>query len=246
MTAQFNETIRSGRPGQSIGGYTVGKNILQFQQGVEYDGQINNENKPTAFITDHVIRFGVMERVELSTLFDYHKDTFTIKDSIFSYHGINNFHIGFRVNISEQQGILPTTAFQMRLKMPGVSNNFGANNLAPVMTFVANWNLSKKLTLGTNWIYTTNGNDPIVTGKYVINLGFPISNKLSGFIENYGQLRKDVFETRFDAGFAYIATKNIQLDASAGYGKNNELQDYFVSLGISWRVNFNKSIKQNQ
>ncbi|MDO9001278.1 MAG: transporter [Bacteroidota bacterium] len=238
--AQYSETIRTGRPGQSIGAFTVGKNLLQFQQGVEYNSEINSGINPKSIITNNVIRFGIKETIEISALLDYQKNSFTISDTVRSYSGLSNLHLGFRVHLTNQKGVLPTTGFQMRLKMPSISKEYGNEYVAPVMIFVANWSLPKNLSLGTNWILSYNGNNQIPTGKYVVNFGFPIFGKLSGFVENYGQLNKDRFETRFDGGFAYLANNNIQFDLSAGYGDNYATKDYFVSGGISWRLNFNK------
>lgn len=36
LSAQFNPTIRTGRPGQSIGPYTVGREVFQVQTGMGY------------------------------------------------------------------------------------------------------------------------------------------------------------------------------------------------------------------
>lgn len=240
--AQFNETIRTGRPGQAIGAFTVGKNILQFQQGLDYYSLANIKYPPRGFVSNNVVRFGILETFELSALVDYQYEQ-TKTDSIaISRTGLSNLHFGFRVHINDQNGWIPTTGFQMRLKIPQVSKDFGANQLATVMVFVANWALPKNMSLATNWILSYNGNDHYPTGKYVINFGFPIYKKWSGFFENYGQINQSIFQTRFDGGFAYLVNNNLQLDLSAGYGNNLNIQDYFVSTGISWRItNFRKN-----
>jgi hypothetical protein len=106
---------------------------------------------------------------------------------------------------------------------------------------VANWNLPKNMSIASNWILSYNGNDANPTGKYVLNFGFPIYQKLSGFIESYGQINNNIFQTRFDTGFAYLVNNNFQLDISSGFGNNQNVTDYFISTGISWRVlNFRK------
>lgn len=239
---QFSETIRTGRPGQAIGAFTVGKNILQFQQGLDYYSFADTKYPPIGFLSNNVVRFGILETVELSALFDYQYENTKFDTNSISLSGISNLHLGFRVHLNDQKRWIPTTGFQMRLKMPNISNDFGSNQLAAVMVFVANWSLPKSMSLGTNWILNYNGNDHFPTGKYVINFGFPIYKKWTGFIENYGQVRQNVFQTRFDGGFAYLINNNIQLDLSTGYGNNQNVQDYFVSTGVSWRItNFRKN-----
>ncbi len=234
--SQFSETIRTGRPGQAIGAFTVGKKVLQFQQGFDYYSLADATYPPRGFVFNNVIRFGILETVELSALIDYQYEHTRFDTFSSVLNGVSNLHFGFRVHINDQKKWIPTTGFQMRLKVPKVSNDFVTSHVAPVMVFVANWALPRNMSIATNWILSFSGNDPHPTGKYVINFGFPIYKKWSGFIENYGQLRQSVFQTRIDGGFAYLIHNNIQLDLSAGYGNNQNVQDYFVSTGISWRI----------
>jgi hypothetical protein len=244
LNAQYNKTIRTGRPGQAIGPYTVGKNILQFQQGLEYDN--NNINQTNySYVTNQVMRFGITETIELGVLLDYRSDTHSLNDTLYSSKGLSVVQVGFRVHLSDQKGILPTSGFQARLKMPDVSKPYGASFLAPILIYVAVWKLPKSTSLVSNYSLTYNGYDALPTGKYVLNFGFPIHKNLSGFLENYGQYRGDTFETRFDGGFAWLLNNNVQFDLSAGYGVNL-ITDYFISGGISWRLNLNKTTSQQQ
>ena len=104
------------------------------------------------------------------------------------------------------------------------------------MIFVANWALPKDISLATNWILDYNGNDSKPTGKCVINLGFPIHKKLSGFLGNYGQVYQSTFQTRFEGGFAFLVNNDFAIDLSSGFGKNQGIMDYFVSAGVSYRI----------
>lgn len=45
-----------------------------------------------------------------------------------------------------------------------------------------------------------------------------------------------IFDTRFDGGFAYLCNNDLQLDVLAGAGNNDDVSDYFVSVGVSWRT----------
>lgn len=239
--SQYNETIRTGRPGQAIGAFSVGKNILQFQQGIDVYSFDNAEYKPFGIVSNNIIRFGIIEKIEISALIDYQYDQQKYDNETTFQSGLSNFHLGLRIHLNNQKGWVPATAFQMRLKFPKISKDYGSNNFAPIGVFVANWNLPKNMSIASNWILSYNGNDANPTGKYVLNFGFPIYQKLSGFIENYGQINNNIFQTRFDTGFAYLVNNNFQLDISSGFGNNQNVTDYFISTGISWRVlNFRK------
>jgi len=239
--AQFGESIRTGRPGQAIGAFTVGKNVIQLQQGLDFHSLIDTDFPPNTYLSHNVIRFGISETVELSALIEYQNVNSKTDSSTLTLNGLSNMHFGFRVHLNNQKGWIPTTGFQMRLKLPGISSDFGTNSVASIMVFVANWRLPKNMRFGTNWVLSYSGNDPSATGKYVLNFGFPLYKNWSGFVENYGQIRETKFQTRFDGGLAYMVNKDVQLDLSAGYGNNQNVQDYFVSTGVSYRfLNFRK------
>lgn len=244
LKAQYNKTIRTGRPGQAIGPFTVGKNILQFQQGLEYDNN-NTDQTNSSYMTNHVVRIGITEIIELSALLNYRSDKYSLNDTLYSSSGLSVIQIGFRVHLSDQKGLRPASGFQARLKMPDVSKTYGAPFIAPILIYVAVWKLPKSTSIISNYILTYNGYNALPTGKYVLNFGFPIHKNLSGFVENYGQYRGDTFETRFDGGLAWLLNNNVQFDLSAGYGVNS-VTDYFISGGISWRLNLNKASTNEQ
>ncbi len=72
VQAQFYETIRSARPGQSIGASTMGKNIFQLQSGVDYFGyeKINTGIKGNGYFTNTALRFGLTEMFEVGAFFE--------------------------------------------------------------------------------------------------------------------------------------------------------------------------------
>lgn len=235
---QYNETIRSGRPGQSIGPFTVGKSILQIQSGIDFQ---SFENKDFAlsgngFVHNTVIRYGILERLEISGLFDYRGETVKTNGSETDASGLSAFDLGGRYQIFEGHGAIPTIGFQMRLRLPVLSEDYKIDRVAPRFIFVTSQKLSDIFTLTTNWGGSWNGNNSIGTGFYVINLSFPITDKLGGFVENYGDLTDGDFDSRFDAGLAYLSNKDFQWDILGGMGNNDGVSDYFVSMGVSWRT----------
>lgn len=117
---QFNETIRTGRPGQATGAFTVGKNILQFQQGLDYYSFADTKFPPRGFVSNNVVRFGILETVELSALIDYQYENTKFDTNSVSLSGLSNLHFGFRLHINDKKELIPTTGFQMRLKIPKV------------------------------------------------------------------------------------------------------------------------------
>lgn len=238
LCAQYNPTIRTARPGQSIGPFTVGKNIFQVQTGVDVFGAKNESigSELSGVLHNTVIRFGLAERFEVSTLVNYTNATTTLNRSEMETSGLDALDVGARYEIIPGRGAIPNVGFQVRVRLPVLSEDYQIDNLAPRFVLVTAQPLSKTFTLFTNWGGAWNGIDGTFTGSYTVNIAFPITDKLGSYVENYGQVQKGVFETRGDTGFGYLLTNNCQLDTYGGFGNNHGVKDWFLSLGVSIRT----------
>lgn len=236
--AQFYETIRSARPGQSIGASTVGKNIFQLQSGVDYSGyeNTNTGKKSNALLTNTGLRFGLTEMFEVGASFEYKTESVTENNIANHHYGLSNMVIGIRHQISIGEGIVPGIGFQFRLRLPVMSDYYQIDHIAPSFVFVTSQQLSQSITLITNLGSSWNGIDATPTGLYTINLSGALTKSFGIFVENYGSLTSGIFETRMDTGMAWLVTNNLQLDVLGGWGNNHGLKDYFISTGVSWRI----------
>lgn len=235
---QYNETIRSGRPGQSIGPFTVGKGILQIQSGIDFFGMENKDvgYSGNGYVYNTVVRYGIFERLEISGLFDYKNEVFKSSGSETEATGLSAFDLGGRYHLYEGSGAIPALGFQMRLRLPLLTGDYKVDNIAPRFALVTGQKLSDVFTLTTNWGGSWSGNNSVGTAFYVVNISFPIAGKWGGFVENYGDVTDGDYDSRFDAGVAYLSNNDLQLDLLGGLGKNDGVSDYFVSLGFSWRT----------
>jgi len=235
---QYWETIRSGRPGQSIGPFTVGKNILQIQSGMDVFGFENNTAnvKGDGFLNNTVVRYGIGERFEISALADFRFETINSGGTETDLSGLAAFDVGGRYHIYSGQDLVPSVGFQLRFRLPVLSEDYKIDDVAPRFVIITNQQLSETFTLFTNWGASWNGVNSTATGFYTINLAFPISGKLGGFIENYGSITDGNFDSRFDAGLAFLVNNDLQLDLLGGPGRNDGVKDYFISVGVSWRT----------
>lgn len=233
---QYNETIRSGRPGQSIGPFTVGKGIFQIQTGMDVFGYKTPSFESDGFLNNTVLRYGIAERWEISALADYKVETWKSGGLENDLNGLAAFDIGGRYHVYSGEGLIPSIGFQLRFRLPVLSEDYEIDDVAPRFIIATNQKLSETFTLFTNWGGSWNGVNSTGTGFYTINLAFPIAGKLGGFVENYGSLTDGDFDTRFDAGFSYLVNNDLQLDILGGPGSNDGEKDFFVSIGLSWRT----------
>lgn len=236
VTAQFNETIRTGRPGQAIGAFTVGTNIFQIQSGFDYFGSKTDGFKNAGFLNNTVLRYGLTEPFEISALLEYKTETITQNDSKTTLNGLSAVDVGMRYHIYTGEGLIPNIGFQFRLRLPGLSEDFKVDDVAPRFIVVTSQRLSETFTLITNWGAAWTGNSSSPVGTYVINLSFPFNDKLGAFVETFGVYGQERFLVNFDTGLAWLLTPDLQLDLYGGYGNNYGLSNFFISTGVSWRT----------
>ena len=266
---QYSETIVTGRPGQSIVANTVGKGILQLQQGFIFSsakspGSVLNSTGVYVIsdqvfqyndiiTTENVIRYGITERFELNSAINYnwednHGDDGVIvsgKDGGY----LGTLDIGGRLNIIEQENFVPTMALQARLGM-GQSYSEGDFEITDVeITAAFAWQIAENHGITVNLIPIFTLNDLYNRYNYTLAYSFSFLDRWSVFVENYGGLSTPqqtdaFFTTYFDGGVAFLLNDNVQIDVLGGYGKNEYLnmneKTYFVSAGISWRLKTTK------
>ncbi|MEM7110167.1 MAG: transporter [Bacteroidota bacterium] len=237
--AQYSETIRTARPGQAVGPFTTGKYVFQVQSGVTYsefdDNDLNVEGHSTDFF--NVLRYGLLEDFELRATFNFNSSTTDFDDNISAeLGGLSLLNLSVRYNIVSGEGYKPSFGFQTDVALNVVDEDYNAEDLAPRIMLIHSQNISKTFGLTTNWSLNWNGNDNSTSGNYVINISFPLSDRLGSFIENYGTISNGNLTTRWDTGLGYFLNNDLMLDCSAGYGKNDGLSDWFIDAGISWRA----------
>jgi hypothetical protein len=71
LFGQFNETIRTDRPGQSIGAYSAGKGFFQIQSGFDFFDYNNSVSRGNGLLSNTVIRYGLTEPFEVSAMIEY-------------------------------------------------------------------------------------------------------------------------------------------------------------------------------
>lgn len=234
LTAQFSETIRSGRPGQSIGPFAVGPRVLQVQSGFNHAEMRDGNSRGQISDFETVIRYGITNDLEISSLSNVSMQRFASPDSTLS--GLDKNHFGLRYHIMDCRGWIPGIGFQYRVKLPALSSDFRPTSYGSVFTLVTQNEIGKRFVLVTNSGLDWNGNDANPTAFYVLNFSWAIGERWSLFVENYGNAVKGDFDTFFDGGLAFLVSNNLQLDLWGGAASNDGTLSYFVNSGISFRL----------
>lgn len=225
---QFNETIRTGRPGQGTGSNAVGKNVLQMQTGFDknYCKDYHSNNLNTN------IRFGLLERVELNSAWAYQNESLLLENR----NGLTLSSIGLRLHLVDPLKKRPSIGLQLTTRLPIKTGDYSADEFGLKALVSITKSISKKSSLLFNLVYLQPNNNQSEYWSYVFNYGFNISEKWGVFIENYTNFTKYHFDNYWDTGFSYLVNNNLLLDLHGGTSLNKKYSDFFVSIGFSGRI----------
>lgn len=236
LFGQFNENIQSGRPGQAIGAHTVGIKVIQIQSGISFNKVVEESDEFKSFVENNVLRVGLFEKFELRGVINWESDKMQINGKDNNLKGISNTEIGGRINILESDGSKPAIGLQGSILLKVQSEDFKREKLGSNFILVTENSLTDWLSLTTNWGVTWNGNNSGPESLYVLNFSFGISEKLGGFCELYGSFND--FKVNYDTGFSLLVNKDLQFDFSGGWQGENNVSDWFLDFGVSWRWNW--------
>ncbi|NJN42359.1 MAG: transporter [Flammeovirgaceae bacterium] len=242
--AQYNETIRADRPGISITPFTPGKGVLQIQSGFDYakSKEKSTSDQTEVFLNSTQFRYGFMEKLEFNSYWVYQSNTMVENSFESKADGFSEISLGLRYLMIQGRGARPSVSTQVGFNLPVLSEDFAISNAAPRILLATTQNLTRSLTMTTNWSLIWKGNgDNQPNFIHTLNFAFPLSDKVGAFIEYYGIYVNNVapvsspYEPRVDGGVGWLLTRNLQLDLHGGIGSSHGTSDFFISTGVSWK-----------
>jgi hypothetical protein len=159
--------------------------------------------------------------------------------------GFTPMAVGLKTALSEERGILPEAAFIFMLGIPGTgAAAFDLEHFAPEARLACSHTLTETFSLGYNAGVALNGSLTNYSGLYSIALGASLTETLGTYVELYGDLDPNTTPVhRFDGGFTWRATPDLQFDLSAGYTLTTPYRsfprdesEYYLAAGCSWRM----------
>lgn len=235
---QYYETVNTDRPGQAFTPFTVGKGAFQVESGLVYIGSkdSNRNIRNNSLGLTGFFKHGLSETFELNYGITVLNQAIRTDTDDKTDAGVQGINLGGRFNIKSGEGNKPSYGFLFTLLFNNFAHPaFRSEHVAPLFLFLYKQSVSDRVSLTGNLGMSWNGDTPDPQANYVVNLGFTLSDDLSVFVENYGWIRNEDFDSHFDGGISYLVSNNLQLDISGGYGKNNGISDFFAATGISIR-----------
>jgi hypothetical protein len=267
--AQFTDVINSNRPGESMGAFSVGKNVIQAEAGVKAfkaDHKVLNYDD-RGFTFDIAARGGLLfEELELIVETQFQFDQYTSGGLQTNRNGLGNTTFGAKYLFydpykerPEKPNIYSWKAnhkFNWKKFIPALSGYVGANytannnykipgesSLSPKVILIAQNQFDGALVLVTNIIADKIGSKNSSFG-YIITLTKGFNEKWAGFIEQKG-IKGDYYSDGIATlGATYLLDKDMQIDASISKNFKNSPDLIYGGIGFSWR--FDKKHKDQE
>lgn len=219
------------RPDQTESANIVEKGHVQVELGTlferdEFDSNLNS--------VATLFRLGLTSKLELRFGLDQQWLYPTIGEE--NYTGLAPVALGFKLALSEEDCWRPKLALLTTFSIPFSDYTLQSAYSGIDMRLLGEHTFSEKSGLGWNLGVAWNGDDAFATGWYSIAYGRELLPFLGFFAEIFGEFgpAPDMFSC--DAGFTIPLKENLQLDLYGGTGLNDAASDYFIGLGLSFRL----------
>ena len=232
ITTIIKSQIITDRPDQTESSMTVKSGDLQIETGflIGFEGEgFFSERRILA--PTSLFRYGIFEGVEIRFLSQYE----TIKNDFLSIQGISDIEIGTKIQIRNRETENTKIAFLSHVILPRGTGELTNGEVRIINKIALSHQLGKNIGIGYNLGYNYLGENVKDDITYALSLGIGIDDKVGIYIEPYGELSlEEEFNLNFDAGFTYLANRNLQFDFSFGTGLNQRMN--YISLGCSWLI----------
>lgn len=245
QTENPEPVINTDRPGASDASRTVPQGYLHIESGFLFSKESINATQEQQLINynNTLIRYGLFKGLELrmnqsvlsSRILENGQEI-----GVGWQNGLAPLMLGLKVNLTEENGLLPETAIVAEVNLPKGEGNFTQEN------YIYRFNLSALNHLNSDWLLVYNLGifqsfaDESTEFNYTLRSSYTI-NKYTPFIEFYGTRTKNTTPLNYvNAGVSYLVNNHFQLDVHAGidivslYNSTLEYNQSFVSIGIGY------------
>ena len=219
------------RPGASTGPAVVGKNVIQWEQGVQYDG---DGGRGQFTFSNTLFRYGLFKGVELRLS----GDGFIYNDSEKWRPAFSGLTIGTKIACFEGKDAIPAVSLLANLALPKTgSEGFVVERLAPSVYLLFENPVNDWLSIGYNVGAEWDGATTTPSAFVALCLGFSINERLGCFAESYNNFARYGNFYGLDFGFNYMVSERVQLDLAANIDARNPIECWSVSAGFAWQIN---------
>jgi hypothetical protein len=219
------------RPDQTESATVVLRGMAQVEAGYLFSsaGDVDRYEAPIT-----LVRVGLGGRTEL-------RIGHTGIGWIGKRHGTGDSNLGVKVNLIERaEAGWPELAILGGMSLPTGDDGFSSDGIDPSFLALFSYELSPKLSLGTNigasWESSSEKSTRDAAIVYSLALSGELTDRMGTFLELFGDRQTTGTSASVDGGLTFLLTNLIQLDVYVGRGLRGLTDDLFLGTGLSFRV----------
>lgn len=235
------DVINSNRPGFSVSPYNVGKGNFQIESGLMGYSELLGINGINGSIKsiglDVSLRYAFNNKIEVYSGFYTRQNWYDVESIISSKFSILPIKLGASYRINEGEEFIPTMAVRGEISYYEKYNENSKTDLS--LAFATQHELARNWVFITNWkvnrVFTDTGLGAI------LGITNTITQDWSWFVEYFARYSNSIFDNFANVGMAYLLNDDIQLDVFGGSNLDINKTTYYLSVGISWRLDRDKN-----
>ncbi len=250
--APLDEAIETDRPDFTESTSAVPLGHVQFELGYTF----TYDRRGAARVKHHVLpeglmRLGVLERSELrigwegysfeETLVRRRNDAgrrVWMKDHD---DGGTDLAIGLKQELWEQDAAIPAFSVIAEISAPTGAAGKTSGDVDPAVKLLYAWDLNERLSVGGNLNFAVPTEE---TGRFFqtsasLAAGYALTDWMSVYGEYFGFYpngRNADAAHYLNGGFTFPVHDNFQIDLRAGFGLNEEADNFFTGIGFAFRI----------
>jgi len=264
--SQYTEVINSKRPGFTESPYSIGTKVYQVESGLfyQYNDRPDLFTKQQSFGTNLFLRSGLIwEKFEVNANFTYQKDE--VLDNIvlgttYPISGFSQFTVGAKYLFYmpkyknpakeirswkkkfafDKKRLIPAVGLYIGLNTNLLGKDYKASSLSPKAAILLQNDFSDYLIWVNNIVGDYLTDSELRTFGYISTLSYSMTDRFSIFGETQGMFTRYTKEFHFGGGFAYLPSRNIQIDIFARHEIELDYLNLYGGIGFSWRLDNHK------
>lgn len=237
LRAQFAQRIRTARPSVTMGTYTIGKNVLQWQSGLRWQDLQADQLHHNTFQYKNVIRWGFLEQWEMSGVINYQRDWEEATPQASLRQGVRRVRFGLRHHLFEKAGFIKAAAIQGRLWLPVAQKEDQQEQLGGRIMASVSYRLIGQLQLITNGGWRWTGQTPSeAISFFSLRCSHPLSRKLTLVVDYFSGFQ--AFEPDYAIGIGYFINSSWKLDIAVGSLGESLTNHRYLEVGWATRIDW--------
>jgi hypothetical protein len=211
---------------------------------VERDRNLNTRERTLS--TPTLLRYGAGDNWELRLETDGRtvaRSTDLATGARSTTAGYADTSLGLKWHLLDDAGNVPSVGVLLHADLASGSRELRGSGVRPSLRLVAEWELPQELSLGVMpgvGVEKDDGGKRYQYGILGVVLGKSFGERTRGFVElsvpQAARAAHGGTMASFDAGGAYLITRNCQVDAMVARGLNRNTPDWALTVGLSFKL----------